>query len=160
MKLLLPLDFHSLTSQIQILCPWWIFLLPFLSPSTSIPRALALSRIWHEPFSSRGMVPPLSPHSGCPCWDYASLQPGTNPWGLSFAERVFFVARTGRGVWFFLGQISRWGPRVSCLEVARQIPQCLPWGLQPLGRKLPSFCFCFPSVKYIFGIGWFSNEMH
>lgn len=125
-------------------------------------KSRAPSRPSHEPFIIQSMAPSLSPHSVCPCWNYHSLQPGTNPWGLSFTQHSFF-ARTGHGVQFSLGQISHWGPlrsRESCLEVTRQTTQCLSWGLEPLGRKLPSFCSSFPSVKDIFGIGWFSNEVH
>lgn len=114
-----------------------------------------LSRPSHEPFTIQWMVPSLSPHFVCLSWNY---QPGMDPWGLSFTQHNFF-ARTGHGVLFSLQQISHWGPWVSCLEVARQTTLCLSWGLEPLGRKLPSFCSSFPSVKDIFGIGWFSNEM-
>lgn len=132
---------------------------PIFAFSNVNTKNRALSRPSHEPFSIQWMVPSLSPYFVCPRWNYHSLQPGTNPWGLSFTQHNFF-ARTGHGVLFSLEQISHWGPWVSCLEVAGQTSQCLSWGLQPLGRKLPSFCFSFPSVKDIFGIGWFSNEMH
>lgn len=113
-------------------------------------------RTWHEPFSSRGMVSPLAPGFGWPCWDYASLPPGMNPWGLSFAQLDFCCK-----VWTQAPVLSRADLTMSVVsKVAGQIPQRVPWGLQPLGRKLPSFCFSFPSVENIFGIGWFSNEMH
>lgn len=69
---------------------------PIFAFSNVNTKNRALSRPSHEPFSIQWMVPSLSPYFVCPCWNYHSLQPGTNPWGLSFTQHNFF-ARTGHG---------------------------------------------------------------